>query len=236
MNAPGRPRGLPLLAVVLLLFVLVALVARAGPYTERPREPTTATATSAAPEAGLTIAPDDELADRITRDARGLGTLPPLQVLSTVIFAVMILLAVIAVLVVLGALPRPRFSRRRASAGAAGGTDPGRGPGPELADAVDHALDVVEQGQAREAVVACWLLMIRAATESGSPPRASETSREYAERLSAEQLVSPRPLSRLGELYREARFSQHPVGGDLRAEARRALGVLQSELRSGVRL
>lgn len=229
---------LPLLALVALLLVAVALVARAGPYTEPPPEPgaSTATATSDPSQPTLSPQPTNEFPARVPSDVRGLASLTGLQVLADVIVIIVVLLTIYSALVALGAIPRPRFRRRGSTARGAAGTAPIPRPGAELADAVDHALDLVEHGEARDAVVACWLLMIQAAGESGSPMRASETSREYADRLAAEQLVSPGPLARLGELYREARFSQHMVGSDLRAEARRALGVLQTELRSGVRL
>lgn len=234
----SAPRRLALLVCVGALFVLLAVAARADPYTEQPppaAQPT-ATSTGSIDEPPVTPPANTALQDQVRRDTRALASLTALQIISLIIVVIVVPLAGYVVLVVLGAVPRPRFRGRRSSPGTEG--DPALVPrlGAEMADAVDHALDVVEHGEAREAIVACWLLLVRAASESGSPARVSETAREYAERLSAEQLVSTASLARLADLYREARFSDHDVGPQLRAEARRALGVLQTELHSGVRL
>ncbi len=231
---PPRLRAAVRLAGIVLLLGVVSVLARGAPYTQPPREPDRSAASTAAPVTAVG-APDDALAERFLRDARGLASLPPLQILIVIIVVIFVVLTGFAVLVLLGIIRAPR-RRRRTSAGTAVDPAPGGRPGPELVEAVDHALDLVEHGDAAEAVVACWLLMVRAAGDAGSPARPSETAREYAERLSVEQLVSPGPLARLADLYREARFSAHPVGPELRAQARRALGVLQAELRSGVRL
>lgn len=234
--AGSRWRTLPLLATVVLLLATVALVARAGPYTDPPGAGT-ATATSAQRQL-----PAEPAADPRGEGFEDFGELPgvrevvPANVAVVAITVLLVALMGYGVLAALGAVPRSRLRRRHTSAGSASEPDPVRRAGGELAEAVEQALDLVEHGEAREAVVACWLLLIRTADEAGSPARSSETAREYAERLSEEQLVSSRPLARLAELYREARFSRHPVGPELRVEARRALGVLQAELRSGVRL
>jgi len=235
--ASGERRTLPLVAMVLLVLVAVALVARAGPYTDRSAASTaTPTATGAAPQ------PPAQVPDPRGEQAEDFGELPgvqdvvPANVLVVVTTVLLVVLMGVGVLSLLGILPRPQLRRRRSSAGAAGEPDQVQRIAPELAAAVDQALDRLDRGEARDAVVACWLLLIQTATAAGSALRPSETSREYAERLSAEQLISAGPLARLAELYREARFSRHQVGPEVRAEARRALGVLQTELRSGVRL
>ena len=231
-------RALPLLATILLLLIAVALVARAGPYTKTPAASTsTPTGTGARPQPPAEAPADPRgQAPEDFNEIPGVREVIPANVLVVAVTVLLVVLAAGAILVVLGAIPRPRFRRRRHHAGAVGAEDPVRHPGAEMAEAVDVALDLVDRGEAREAVLACWLLLIRTAAEAGSPARASETAREYAERLSAEQMISAGPLGRLAELYREARFSRHVVGPDLRAEARRALGVLQTELRSGMRL
>jgi hypothetical protein len=234
-TAPGHRRAL--LVTLAVVIAIVALAARAGPYTDPPKTETSRQpAATVPPELSVVTAPNTEFADRVNRDTEGLATLGGLQALSVVIVVIVALLVVAALLGWLGVLPLPRLRRRFSSPGGTTSRPPAPQLGPELAEAVDQALDLLDHGEAREAVVACWLLLIRTAGEAGSPARTSETSREYAERLATEQLVSVAPLARLAELYREARFSQHHVGPDLRAQARRALGVLQTELRSGVRL
>ncbi len=146
------------------------------------------------------------------------------------IFGICLLLAP---LVVLGLIRVPHWRREPASTGARGTLSSEVGTG--LTRAVDEALERVEQGQTREAVVACWLLLERAAGAAGSPARSYETTTEYAARLAGEQLVSGPALTRLAGLYRVARFSDHPVEPVMRAQARSALGVLQQELTGGVR-
>lgn len=233
----GQARSaVPLLATVLLLILALGFVARAGPYTERAPSTTAPSDTRGDPGAPAQVP-----------DARGEGReefgalfevreVIPANVLVVVSFVLLVALAVCGALVALGLIPRPRLHRRRVSHGGEADPGPVRLSEPDLTEAVDQALERVEHGEAREAVIACWLLLGRSASEAGSPALPSETAREYAERLSEEQLVSASPLARLAELYREARFSQHLVGADLRAEARRALGVLQAELPSRPRL
>jgi hypothetical protein len=105
------------------------------------------------------------------------------------------------------------------------------GPPPaSMAEAVREALVVVEQPGAREAVVRSWLLLGRAAAEAGTPPRPADTAAEYGARVAAEQGLDPTALGRLAALYREARFSTHPVGEAERAEARAVLESLRAEL------
>ncbi|MBA2390744.1 MAG: DUF4129 domain-containing protein [Geodermatophilaceae bacterium] len=234
--ATGWPR-LSLTLTVAMLLVALALVARAGPYTLRPSAVTaTATEPTRAPPAPPLRTPDPrgEVREEFS-EVPGVREVLPANVLVVATTILLVVLMACAVLSLLGILPRPR-SHRRGSPGRPGEPSPVRLTGQELALGVEEALVRLEHGAARDAVVECWLLLLRVAGEAGSTARPSETAREYAERLSAEQLISPGPLARLAELYREARFSRHPVGPELRAEARRALGVLQTELRSGVRL
>jgi hypothetical protein len=119
--------------------------------------------------------------------------------------------------------------RRRAAAPVAVRVPDGPPP-PSMAEAVQQALDLVEQPGAREAVVRAWLLLGRAAAEAGSPPRPADTAAEYAARVADEQGLDPTALGRLAALYREARFSTHPVGEDQRAEARAVLEQLRARL------
>jgi hypothetical protein len=105
------------------------------------------------------------------------------------------------------------------------------GPDPTaLPAAVDRALDAVEDPDAREAVVAAWLLLGRAAAESGTPPRPAETAAEYARRLAAERGLPAADVEQLAALYREARFSTHEVTAEQRDRARAHLLALREAL------
>jgi hypothetical protein len=99
-----------------------------------------------------------------------------------------------------------------------------------LAGAVEAGLRVVAEGESRDAVITCWVLLERAAAEAGTARRPAETSAELATRVLAQHRVSAAPLRRLGELYRMARYSTHPLGEDARAEARSALVQVRNEL------
>ncbi len=61
-------------------------------------------------------------------------------------------------------------------------------------------------------------------------PRPSETSAELTVRVLHHLDVDPRPVARLAALYREARFSEHELGEDARADARTALEQLRRDL------
>lgn len=228
-------RRLAVLLGAALLFVLVSLIARASPYTA----PHTAspTVTTTAP---VSLAPDAPGArfqdpEAFAEENRGLANLPPLQGL-TLFFVGSVALILTGGLVFLGLYLQDSI-RLRSSGRAAPGRASRAGADPaELSAAVERARVVLEQGTAREAVVACWLLLQRAGARAGTPVDAAETAAQYAARLAAQQLISEPPLRRLAELYREARFSEHPVGTELRVAARRQLAVLQGELGSGVRL
>lgn len=113
-------------------------------------------------------------------------------------------------------------------------------PDHELAEAlgrdVGDQLAMVERGGPRDAIVACWAHLEEAVTAYGVPARVSETSSELVTRVLHGLDVDPRAVADLAELYREARFSQHPMGEEHRLGARTALRALRADLvRTGPR-
>ena len=62
------------------------------------------------------------------------------------------------------------------------------------------------------------------------PPDRAETSAEYVVRVLRALDLEPRPIAILAQLFREARFSEHPLGEDARSRARSALEALHGEL------
>lgn len=223
-------------AILGLALVLgaVSLGARGGSYTfdAAPAATTAPTTTVVLP----TPSTDAEAeAARIAQENRELGAIPLLQIATVLYVTVVVVLLGVGAWFLIGYLRdggRRRWGRIDPQVYPA----PAPAPAPAIASAVEQALVMTEQGEAREAVIACWLLLGRAAAVAGSPARPAETAGEFAVRLAGEQMLSESALARLADLYREARFSRHPVTDDLRRSARRALGVLQSELGSGVRL
>lgn len=101
-----------------------------------------------------------------------------------------------------------------------------------LAAAVDAGLAAVESGTADDGVIACWVALEDAAAAAGAPRAPSETPAEFTVRVLgvADGGVSRAELTRLAELYREARFSTHGSGEEARTEARTALVRVRSDL------
>ncbi len=206
----------------MLLFVL-GLAARGGPYTA-PR-PTDAAEPTVAP------APTEGTPPAVPIEPGAPQTEPPLasdpiagQVALVLVLLVGAVLLALGVRLLVRHLPR-RLPTRRTAAGPAEVAAPA-----PLAGAVDRALLAVTHPAAREAVVRAWLLLGEAAAAAGSPASPAETATEYADRLAAEHRLSRSALHELAELYRAARFSEHPVGEAQRADARRVLTELRAEL------
>jgi Domain of unknown function (DUF4129) len=91
-------------------------------------------------------------------------------------------------------------------------------------------LEAVAGGDARNGIVACWLRLQETLTAAGVPPGRAETSAEYVVRVLHRLDLDPVPVARLAALYREARFSTHPVDEDARRAATEALEALHREL------
>jgi Domain of unknown function (DUF4129) len=121
------------------------------------------------------------------------------------------------------------FGRREAKSAEPAEVDDEVAP-PPLADAVAEGLRELDQGGPGEGVVACWVQLERAAADAGTHRAAPDTSSELVGRLIDRHPVSSGPLLRLAGLYREARYSRHPLPESARTEARMALEQLRAEL------
>lgn len=88
----------------------------------------------------------------------------------------------------------------------------------------------VAGGQVRDGIILCWHRLEQTAEAAGFDRRPADTSTDLASRLLAALPVSPAPMDRLAALYREARFSSHPLGSQAIAQARADLAQLRSEL------
>jgi Domain of unknown function (DUF4129) len=86
------------------------------------------------------------------------------------------------------------------------------------------------QAQVRDGIILCWHRLEQLAAEAGFARSPADTSTDLASRLLHALPVSPEPLNRLAALYREARFSSHPLGAAAVAQARADLAQLRSEL------
>jgi hypothetical protein len=99
-----------------------------------------------------------------------------------------------------------------------------------LAEAVDTGLSRIDSGTATDAVIACWVALEEAAASAGVARDPSETPAEFTVRVLGVGGISEPQLDRLGELYREARYSTHGSSEPARTEARAALLRLRDEL------
>ena len=103
----------------------------------------------------------------------------------------------------------------------------------ELEEAVAAGTEALEyEGDAREAVIACYSAMEQAVSAGGSGRRATDTPEEFLRRVTASKLIPERPAGRLTELFREARFSRHPIAESQRDEAREALREISEHVRA----
>lgn len=94
----------------------------------------------------------------------------------------------------------------------------------------DRLREALHGSDVRNGIVACWVLLEEAAAEAGVLRRPAETPTEFVVRFLHTIDIDPRPVGRLAELYREARFSTHPMGEQARVRAERALAEVDDDL------
>jgi hypothetical protein len=110
--------------------------------------------------------------------------------------------------------------------------EPGRVAEQVVRDA-DEQDALLRDGDARNAIVETWHRFEVQGERAGVPRRGAETSSEYALRILDLADADSGPVSRLAELYREARFSDHEITEHHRSEAVAALAAIRRSL--GVR-
>jgi hypothetical protein len=87
---------------------------------------------------------------------------------------------------------------------------------------------LLEEGEPRNAIVECWHRFEVQAERAGLGRRPAETASELALRMLDVADVDRAAVTRLLELYREARFSGHELGEDDRAAALDALARIRA--------
>ncbi|HJQ05064.1 MAG TPA: DUF4129 domain-containing protein [Nocardioides sp.] len=96
----------------------------------------------------------------------------------------------------------------------------------ELDAALEQDLtELDEGGSVRNAVVAAWVRLEEHAARAGVVRHPEDTPAEFVARALAAEL-DPDALAELADLYREARFSRHPIGEAQRDAARDCLARL----------
>ncbi len=101
----------------------------------------------------------------------------------------------------------------------------------ELLEQARESEELLSRGTPANAVVAAWVRLEDAVRGAGLRDDDSRTSTELVTSVIRGLGVRQAPLDQLAALYREARFSRHPVGEDARARAGEALREIQADLR-----
>ncbi|MEU4608804.1 DUF4129 domain-containing protein [Kribbella sp. NPDC023972] len=226
-----RRRGALMLAVVLMLGVaaagFVVLASAGGPVrpvsestlrsTPRPLPTDTGNETVQVP----TPPPPAPL-----RDAKR----EPLPAWVQALWQAVVWLAIAAVAALLGWLVYRIARQVQVPQVETEDTDWERMKADRLSEAIDIGLAGLDTGTATDAVIACWVALEEAAASAGVAREPSETPAEFTVRVLGIGGISEPRLIRLGELYREARYSTHGSTEQARAEARAALLRLREEL------
>jgi hypothetical protein len=153
--------------------------------------------------------------------------LPPIFVLVVQVLCAALAVGVIILLVVLIARGAARRTRDN--------SDPvvrpaARETAREVLAALDQGLAELDEGDPRQAVIACWVRLERAAEDSGVQRRPGDTSTDLVVRLLTGRSVNGSVLNDFAAVYREARYSPHPIDATTRDQARAALRLLRDEL------
>lgn len=182
--------------------------------------------------------PEEESQSPQDDDEPWLPWTPPLDLL-------LVLSAALVFGVALVVLSRLRLARRRKQLSGRAGVRTSLGPESEpplddevatdLPEALDEGSRTIGEGSPRNAIVAAWVRLERAVESERFPHRPEETPSELVERALAAYRLDGEAIRRLAVLYREARFSLHPVTEDHRAEAADCLRRLLAALGRRVR-
>lgn len=209
-----------------LVMVALVIAASTGPadLLSRPRASLAPDVPTTGPTRSLTALPRES----VTPDgAKGWD----LDGLLAVLVQVVVVLVVIGVLLLFALALRDLL--RRVAPRLTSTTEPGfRTPEvpPAILEGADSGLDALGQGSPRNAIVAAWVALEQSAAGAGLPRHVAETSTEYVARVLAVWDVDARSLDDLAALFREARFSTHPLTEPHRERAITDLTTIRSDL------
>lgn len=99
-----------------------------------------------------------------------------------------------------------------------------------LVAAVRDSEAQLDQGSSNEAVINAWLSLERTAVAVGIDDDRARTPAELVMEVLGRHAVDRDAIERLAALYREARFSVHPIGEEHRQAARHALRQVRDDL------
>jgi hypothetical protein len=102
----------------------------------------------------------------------------------------------------------------------------------EVAGSISDAIDDLEsEPDARRAVIAAYARMEGVFGRHGLRRRASETATEYLQRILLGLTTRVEAVGRLTGLFEQAKFSDHPVDGQMKHDAIDALRVIRDDLK-----
>lgn len=157
----------------------------------------------------------------------------PREVIADFVYVLFLLLSMLAILiaVVVTYLQIRRRLPRTLPFGI--GAD-GEGPGIDevaFASAIEAGASAIERvTHPREAIIACYAAMESTLAAHGSPRRAADTPSELLDRAAAAGLVRSAASVTLTDLFREARFSPHPMAAADVEAATAALTQLRADV------
>ncbi len=100
-------------------------------------------------------------------------------------------------------------------------------PDEPTADALrSAAAALATSADPRSAILACYRAMEQRLADAGTARRVADTPEELLDRAALSGLLLPEAAQQLAALFREARFSTHPMTEAHRAEAQSALGAV----------
>lgn len=141
------------------------------------------------------------------------------------------LVLVVVVVIVLVAIARAVLDRWRSRESVEDQVSPADIVPDVLLDAAVEGERQLSRGTPGNAVIAAWVALEEAVRQAGVRDDDSRTSAELVTAVLRSHRVDRAPLDTLAALYREARFSTHPIGEDQRSTARAALVQVQTDLR-----
>lgn len=225
---PGRPSAWALGAGAAALG-LIAVVTASAPVDVVSQPPR-----GSAPSVLLTTPPGSASANpttSVTSTLPSLNDLPTLPPVAVAVIQLVVALAVGWVLALLARYAWRSFPRVTTRAVAVAPITPLPALPDELVDTADARLALLQEGDPRNAIVACWVDLEDAAAAAGLPRRPHETAAEYTVRVLHTWDVAPDAMGALAELYREARYSRHPLTEEHRAAAVERLNAIHDDLR-----
>ncbi len=214
-------------AVALGLLVLVWAASTGPVQVLAPSGRTRTFDTPPPPTAEATASPGTGTLKEITA---GVEQRLDLSWLGTLIAWAVLILIVLGVAVAVRAAVRHRWRRAAPPPRVDFEVLPEERAAASLAEDAQARLAAVEEGTPRNGIVRCWARLEDSVAEAGMPRGRAETSAEFTVRVLHGLDLDPRAIGELARLYREARFSEHPLGEEARSTARAALVRLQDDL------